>query len=420
MAPFFETERLTFLRALYSKKQLVEVLADFWHNHFNVYGDDYYIGPMFVHYDRDIIRQHLFGNFREMLEAVAKSPAMLYFLDNINNRAGSPNENWARELFELHGMGAENYMGVMPQEDVPVEDGWPIAYVDEDVYQAVYCFTGWSLDEDTGQFVFKAEDHANYQKWVLGRKIDPFQGINDGYEVLDMIADHPRTGRYISRKLCTRLISDNPPESLVLSAAQVFYDNRAAADQLKKVVEHILRSPEFRSNWGAKVKRPFEYIVSALRALDFDLTIRPNHDPSNSFMWNYGFTGHGLFRWRPPDGYPDFNEAWLSTTPLVMSWRVVKWLTGFEEDDVYFADIVGQTPNSLTTAAELVDFWIDRLLYRPLDPPIRQEILNFMAQDDGPDAPLPIWQVEWPGEKYRNRLRVMVSLILQTPDFHLR
>ena len=155
-----------------------------------------------------------------------------------------------------------------------------------------------------------------------------------------------------------------------------------------------------------------------MRALNVDFTIRPDDDSSNSFMWNYSNAGHSLFRWRPPDGYPDFKEAWLSTSPLVMSWRLIKWFTGFSANDIYFADILGQTPLSIDTATGLVDFWIDRLFHRPLEAAHRQEVINFMAQDDGADVPLPIRQVEWPGDKYRNRLRVMVSLILQTPPFH--
>ncbi|OUC07227.1 hypothetical protein RY27_16130, partial [Litorilinea aerophila] len=134
--PAWEVERATFIRAVYSKRQLVEVLADHWHNHFNVYGFDYWIAPVFVHYDRDVIRGHMLGNFRQMLEAVAQSPAMLFYLDNQSNSGGSPNENYARELFELHTMGAENYLGVRSPEDPALVDGNGnrVGYIDADVY----------------------------------------------------------------------------------------------------------------------------------------------------------------------------------------------------------------------------------------------------------------------------------------------
>ena len=121
MRPFWETQRATFIRAVYSRRQLKEVLADFWHNHFNVFGDDSIQGPVFVHYDRDVIRANMLGNFRAMLEAVARSTDMMYMLDNYTSSVTGPNENYARELFELHTLGAENYLGVMRQDDVPVD-----------------------------------------------------------------------------------------------------------------------------------------------------------------------------------------------------------------------------------------------------------------------------------------------------------
>ena len=146
MRPFWETQRATFIRAVYSRRQLKEVLADFWHNHFNVFGDDSIQGPVFVHYDRDVIRANMLGNFRAMLEAVARSTGMMYMLDNYTSSVTGPNENFARELFELHTMGAENYFGVMRQDDVPVDpQGRPLGYVDADVFEATRCFTGWSV-----------------------------------------------------------------------------------------------------------------------------------------------------------------------------------------------------------------------------------------------------------------------------------
>ncbi len=144
--PFRETERLTFLRAVYSRRQLAEAMADFWNNHFNIYGLDYWAESILTHHDRDIIRPHLFGNFRELLEAVTKSTAMLTYLDNYTNSVAGPNENFARELFELHSLGAKHYWGVGRQADVPVDsEGRPVGYVDDDVYEAARCFTGWTI-----------------------------------------------------------------------------------------------------------------------------------------------------------------------------------------------------------------------------------------------------------------------------------
>ncbi|MEP6907210.1 MAG: DUF1800 family protein, partial [Pseudoxanthomonas sp.] len=138
MRPAWEVQRASYVRATYSRRQLREVLVNFWHAHFNVMGTDFSVGPVFVHYDRDVIRANATGNFRTMLESVAKSTAMLYFLDNLNNSRSGPNENFARELLELHTLGAENYLGFMDPFQVPPcpeDPAYPIGYTDIDVYE---------------------------------------------------------------------------------------------------------------------------------------------------------------------------------------------------------------------------------------------------------------------------------------------
>jgi uncharacterized protein (DUF1800 family) len=349
--PAHETERATFIRAVYSKCQLFEVLADYWHNHFNVYGWEYWTAPSFVHYDRDILRTHLLGNYRQMLEAVAQSPAMLFYLDNQSNSGDRPNENYARELFELHVMGAENYFGVRSIDDPTIKDeeGNRLGYVDSDVYGATTCFTGWRVDEETGRFAFDESAHFPYTKIVLGKVIPEFQGIQDGKQVLDLLAYHPGSARYICRRLCRRLIADNPPESVVQAAADVFLANKTAPDQLKKVVRAILLSPEFRNTWGEKIKRPFEYSVSILRALSADFV------PEDPFFWSYGSIGQELFGWRPPNGYPDDREAWSGTMPMLQRWRHCNWLFGWqiggegEDAETYRLRPEDYTPKSLVT-----------------------------------------------------------------------
>ena len=310
--PATETEAATLLKAVYSKRQLQEVLADFWHNHFNIYAWDYWAAPVFVHYDRDVIRANLFGNFFDMLEAVSHSPAMLYYLDNNSNSGGNPNENYARELFELHTMGAENYFGVHALEVGPDgsfvhpapadENGRPLLYVDADVYGATTCFTGWQVNDETGEFHFEAADHFPYQKFVLGQAIPDSQGIQDGYDVLRLLAEHPGTARFISRKLCRRFVGDTPPEGSVERVAAVFHAERNAPDQLKSVVTTILLSTEFRTIWGEKIKRPFEYAVGLMRAVNTDFV------PHDHFFWRYDEMGQPLFGWRPPNGFPDMKE----------------------------------------------------------------------------------------------------------------
>jgi uncharacterized protein (DUF1800 family) len=402
------------LRAVYSKRQLVEVLADHWHDHFNVYGWDYWTAPTFVHYDRDVIRKHMLGNFRQMLEAVAKSPAMIYYLDNQSNEGGDPNENFARELFELHGMGAENYLGVRASNDPTIfdENGERIGYIDEDVYGATTCFTGWRVNGDTGNFEFDDSKHFPFQKIVLGREIPSFQGIQDGYDVLDLIVNHPGTARYICRRLCRRLISDDPPESVVEAAAAVFMANLNAPDQLKKVVRTILLSPEFRTTWAQKVKRPFEFSVSLLRAANADF------EPEDSFYWSYDSTGHALFRWSPPNGYPDSKEAWTGTMPTLQRWRHCNWLVEWKykegpQKDQRRLRFEEQTPSAVKTPIQLVDYWSNRILGRTLPDDEYQPIVEFMAFGRNPAQELPPADLE-------ERLRFMIALIFMSPSFAWR
>ncbi len=413
--PAAELERATLLRAVYSKRQLVEVLADHWHNHFNVYGWDYWIAPTLIHYDRDVIRRHMLGNFRKMLEAVAQSPAMLFYLDNQSNSGGRPNENYARELFELHAMGAENYLGVRAIDDPTLVDetGKRRGYIDEDVYGATTCFTGWRINTDTGLFAFDESSHFPYAKLVLGEIIPAAQGIKDGHDVLDLLVEHPGTARHVCRRLCRRLISDNPPERVVQAAADVFMATRNADNQLAQVVRTILLSPEFRTTWGEKIKRPLEYSISLLRALN------ANFSPIDNFFWSYDSMGQGLFDWRPPDGYPDDRRAWTGTMGMLQRWRHCNYLFGWKiggdgaDKETPRLRPENQTPADIRTPNGLVDFWAMRILGRNLPPEERTPIVNFMASGRNPDYALP-------DDQYQDRLRQMVALICMSPSFQWR
>lgn len=414
--PADETYTAAFVRALYSKRQLVEVLADFWHNHFNVYGYDSWSAPVWVHYDRDVIRANLLGNFRTMLEAVATSPAMLYYLDNVSNTSGGPNENFARELFELHTMGALNYLGVVADPDsVPKDEaGRPIGYQDTDVYGATRSFTGWRINNETGAFRFDDSVHDKYSKTILGVRLDDFLGVNDGRTVLDLLASHPGTARYIATKLCTRLIGDDPPAAVVAAAAAVFYEQRGAPDQLKQVVRTILLSPQFRSTWGEKIKRPFEYVISLLRASNADFA------PGDSFFWMYERMGQPLFQWLPPNGFPDQKEDWSSTMPMLQRWRMCNWLidswryggSGANKDERRI-QLEAQMPANITSPQAIVDFWAQRLLGRSLPAAEHEQIVQFMAYGRNPDYDLP-------AEDIAERLRFMVGLIFMAPSFQWR
>lgn len=439
--PSRETLFATLTRAVYSKRQLVEVLADFWHNHFNVYGYETPTASLMVHYDRDVIRPHLLGNFRDMLEANAKSPVMLYYLDNYTSSDDGPNENYARELLELHTMGAENYLGIIPQWEVPLDsEGRPVAYVDGDVLEVARCFTGWTVsnghwsdptDMDTGEFFYRDFWHDRFQKYVLGEFIPADQdAMEDGLRVLDMLAEHPATARYICRKLCRRFISDNPPETLVQSAAEIFHANWESPDQIALTVRHILLSPQFATTWGEKIKRPTETIVSAMRACEAEFTLDADDSDSNSIRWQMEQTGHLLFNWVPPNGYPDERPIWQGSSPLVMSWRIINWLLRRTDDyGTFKLDVVTTTidlvPVDQRTPRIIAQFWFQRILgYLPDNSQV-DKAAAFLQRPDAYDVGDPSWDLDtpvdlatddWP-HYWQSGLRTLVAMLLMTPEF---
>lgn len=421
LEPFWETERATFIRAIYGRRQLAAVLTDFWHNHFNVFGADYWTAPMWVHYDRDIIRANLLGNFRQFLEAVAKSFPMMLYLDGYGNTVAGPNENFARELFELHGLGAENYLGVRRQDEVPEDStGRPVGYVDDDVYESTRAFTGWGIDFTTGEFKYYSERHDRFQKYVLGKFLRADAApMKDAMDVLDLVAGHPGTARFIARKLCRRFVADDPPQRLVTEVAGVFVARKDEPDQLKHVVRAVLRSPEFRSTWGQRVKRPYEFAVSCFRATGAELSFELYHQPSEYFMSLFPAAGQPLFRWSTPDGYPDTREKWIGSNPFVGRWRVANWLCDVKSwwDRSYRPfDPIAQMPSNVRSAAAIADFWIGRILGRPMAAEARREVVEFMARGRDPE-------MEWRGfddEQLKERVWGLVALVLNSPDNLIR
>jgi len=417
MRPFMESQAAVFLRAVYSRRQLNEVLGDFWHNHFNVYGWHDEVGPVFVHWDRDVIRANMLGNFREMIEAVTSATAMLFYLDNAYSTSEGPNENYARELMELHTLGAKHYMGAIPANQVPVdEDGVPVAYVDEDVREMARCLTGWTVNPDTGEFFYFDDWHDHDAKRVLGLELPAgLPPMEDVRRVLDRLASHSGTARFIAEKLCRRLVADDPPEPLVAAAAAVFLDNASEPDQLARVVRTILLSEEFAATWGKKVKRPFELVVSAMRAMNPDFVMDSTQDLTWAILWIFADTGQAPYEWRPPTGYPDRREHWLGTASVVAAWRMINWMTGLVFPDgsgTHPFDVVAATPPTLQTAEELADYWIGRVLGREIASADRDRIVAFMAQGRLPDVPLPV-ETDEPAQE---RLRTMAGLISSSPE----
>jgi uncharacterized protein (DUF1800 family) len=420
--PAYELVDASLLRAVYSRKQLAEVLADFWHNHFNIYfwQDDGV--PLLVSYNRDALRGNMFGNFRQMLEAVATHPSMLYYLNQNNSADDGPNENFARELFELHTLGAENYLGVRDPNTVEKDaNGIAIGYVDNDVYEAARAFTGWRIDDDlgewedgveiTGRFLYYRPWHDRFNKLIMGRYIPADQeDMKDGRDVLDMLASHPGTARYIARKLCRRFISDTPSDSVIQAVAAAFTENLNAPDQLKRVYETLFLSPEFSQTYGGKSKRPLEAAISTMRILNSDFTRVPGGIP-----WLIGMMGQALFERRSPDGYPDVKEIWANSMSLLYRWNFAvgiseNWMDDEDQNRTIRTDIISQTPAEIRNAEGLADFWIQRILNQSVSDEDRDAIIQVMAQEYDPQEELPQDHIDYV-------LPAMVEVILMSPYF---
>jgi uncharacterized protein (DUF1800 family) len=293
------------LRAIYGNRQLEELLTDFWFNHFNVYLDKGADHFLITAYERDVIRPHVLGRFRDLLEATAKSPAMLFYLDNWQSRApgqvgrgrraqGGLNENYGRELMELHTLGVDG------------------GYTERDVTEVARCFTGWTIDQpgQGGPFSFNPRMHDREEKTVLGITIPAGGGIEDGERVLDILAHHPSTAHFISKKLAIRLVADDPPPALVERMAQTFLKTNG---DLRAVMTTMLRSTEFWSlgAYRSKLKSPLELVASAVRAADGDV------DYASNLVNQIAQMGQPLYRKQEPTGYSNSSREWLNSAGLL-------------------------------------------------------------------------------------------------------
>jgi uncharacterized protein (DUF1800 family) len=344
-----ELQMARILRAVYSERQLQEVLVDFWTNHFNVFAGKGADRWLLISYDRDTIRPHTLGKFSELLRATAESPAMLFYLDNFQSvspnapqqqprpvgplanlrMSNNPqqqrpqqqqrrgiNENYARELMELHTLGVDG------------------GYTQKDVQEVARCFTGWTifaprgagaaaaqiagvggrrlemLRENAGRFYFNERVHDDGEKVVLGHKIPSGGGVKDGQMVLDILAHHPSTAKFIATKLVRHFVSDNPPQPLVDRVAQIYIKTDG---DIREMLRTIFVSPEFNSleAYRAKIKRPFELAISAVRTLGADT----NGGPA-LHQW-IARMGQPLYGFQTPNGYSDVAEDWVNTGALL-------------------------------------------------------------------------------------------------------
>lgn len=284
-----ELQRAQVLRAVYSKRQLYETMAEFWTDHFSISIDKLDCLWLKVADDR-VLRQHTFGNFGDLLWASMQSPAMLHYLDNHENFKDSPNENYARELLELHTLGVD------------------AGYTQHDVRQAARCLTGWTVNLDfrRGQFQFEPSQHDDGSKQLLGVSIAANGGARDVEQLHAAILNHPALPHMLARKLVRRFVADTPPEGLVAAAAETF---RATRGDIRAVLKTILYADEFRQPaqlavGGMKYKRPLHFVAGALRQLNAETPVSP------AILDALARMGQPLYQWAMPDGFPDRASAW--------------------------------------------------------------------------------------------------------------
>ena len=420
--PAREVQSAVFIRATHSNAQLREVMTQFWHDHFNVNSQAHGMtAAYFAQYDT-MLRRNALGNFRQMLGEMTKSPAMLFYLNNEASEASPANENFARELLELHTLGAPHYVNGQYANwaEVPgARQGMATGFLDEDVYEVARAFTGWTfgdgryLQEGTnaplsGEFLYVDSWHDPYQKRVLGHELPPNSGpMEDGEAVLDLLAVHPGTAKYVCEKICRRLLMDHPPQDLIDMAAQVFLANSAAPDQISAVIRAIVMSDTFDATPARKLKRPFEFLISIYRRAGAQL-VSPKYD----LAYQLAVTGWSQHEFRPPTGHSDLSEDWANTSALngmvlAATMGLEPELIGSEMDFESLMGAQGQTWGSALT------FWFER--FGGMDDP-KETATQLLAQHDiAPDAPLAADEEEtaW-------ILRSVIGLGALTPKFMFR
>jgi uncharacterized protein (DUF1800 family) len=371
------------LRAIESTHQLAEELDDFWFNHFNVFyekGADRFLIPQ---YEREAIRPHVLGNFRDLLEATAKSPAMLFFLDNFesvrpdldtNNKNRKVkrglNENYGRELMELHTLGVNG------------------GYSQKDVTEVARCFTGWTIRDVRrgGGFFYDDRLHDKGEKIVLGHVIPAGGGIEDGEQVLDILARHPATAHHISLELAQRFVADNPPEALVDRMAKTFL---ATDGNIREVMKTMLDSKEFWSQgaYRAKVKTPFEMVASAARALDANVI------DAWALAGQVGRLGEPLYRKLEPTGYSNLNTDWVNSSALLGRMNFAVQLAENHVESVKVnVSRFGDDPNEVAKA----------LMFRAISPQTRSAIDKALETNK------------------RKNPAMVAALVIGSPDFQKR
>ena len=414
--PGNEVIAANFIRAAHSKAQLREVMTQFWHNHFNVNAmKDADTAVFFPEYDR-IMRRHAFGNFRQLLGEVTRAPSMLYYLNNASSRASPANENFARELLELHTLGAPNYMNDRYNHwrEVPgAESGYALGYIDQDVYEVARAFTGWTVGDGgwlgdsankpaTGQFFYATLWHDPYQKRILGAEFEANAApLSDGEKVLDLLATHPATASFVSEKIIRRLGLENPTEGFKDRIASVFLRAAHDDDQIAKVIRAIVLSEEFATTPPAKLRTPFEFIIALFRATGAQLI-----EPQMDIYWQLERAGWPQHQVRPPTGPSDQSADWANTRTLSSMVTYALYAHYGYLDGIQFNPKV-----TAKTWGDYAEHWV-KALHAPLD--TVKAFLN--AMDVSPSESLPVANEEYLLWGANNA----IALAALTPEFMFR
>jgi uncharacterized protein (DUF1800 family) len=397
------------LRAAESDRQLNEVIVDFWMNHFNVFAGKGIDRFLLTSYERDVIRPHIWGHFEDLLLATAKSPAMLFYLDNARSvaapanrpaiarrfgrrameapqqqirRQGGLNENYAREIMELHTLGVDG------------------GYTQKDVTELARVLTGWTIttQRDGGQgaaFIFRPMLHDSGSKTVLGIRFLPGGGMAEGEKMIRVLARHPATAHHIAYKLCQRLVADDPPAALVDRVAAKFL---ATDGDLRETVRAVISSPEFwdPKSYRAKVKSPFEYAISAVRAVNGQIT---DATPIARALQQIGEPLYGA---QPPTGYSDTADVWINTGALMNRLNFALALAGNKLPGVH-GDVIALIPaNDAADASRSVEALAQALTGGNLTQETRSTIKSRIVEGNAPD---------------NTQLPTVAGLILGSPEF---
>jgi uncharacterized protein (DUF1800 family) len=382
---------VTIARALWSRRQLLEVMVDFWSNHLNITNPSDGVWDSRGHYDA-LIRANALGRFRELLVGAVLHPAMLTYLTNVDSTKDHPNENLGREVLELHtvGVGA--------------------GYTEAHVKASARILTGMTVDWQTGEFLYRADWHATGAVRVLGfahSNTSPTGGVTVAKAYLSYLARHQKTALTIARKLVLRFVSDTPSQPLVERLADVYLDNDT---EIAPVLHALFHSPEFRASARQKIRRPYEDVIATARAIGLRPPPGSGKDPLRALGWALDNLGNAPLSWSPPDGYPDVAGAWLAPGLSIQRWNTKLnliagwWPNGFTGQDT---KLLLPSPLPRTHGA-LVDALAARVLFQEPPAALRTAVLRFLGVSAATPVTADSEAVTW-------RLPYIVALLLDSP-----